>query len=143
MVCPSCERRAKRDTGRTVAYLHKYRDWEWMADNSAEIIRRCDELMTKLGGGFNQPVDGSKRKREELLDECIDRKNGVLIAVEYLATLHKAMENLTDEERDLVIDFYADRCGIRHIMRRYHVEKSKAYQMCRKALEHLDMLLFG
>ena len=144
MVCPLCERRVKRDTGRTVAYLRKYRDWEWMAANANEIIRRCDDLMLKLGGGLSSsPVDGSKRKREETLDECIDKKNSVLIAVAYKADVDKWMMRLTEEERDLLFNFYVDQLGIRYIMHKYHVEKSAAYSMCRKALEHLDMLMFG
>lgn len=144
MVCPVCERRVKRDTGRTVAYLRKYRDWEWMAANASEIIRRCDELMTKIGGGFGaSSVDGSRRKREDTLDECIDKKNSVMIAIAFKADIDRWMQRLTEEERDLLFCFYIDQLGIRTVMNRYHVEKSKAYAMCRGALEHLDRLMFG
>lgn len=143
MVCPVCERRVKRDTGRTVAYLRKYRDWEWMSQNANEIIRRCDDLMTKIGGGLGIPVDGSKRRREETLDECIDKKNSVLIAIAFKADVDMWMTKLSDEEKDLLFCFYIDQLGIRYVMKKYHVEKSKAYAMCRHALEHLDLLMFG
>ena len=142
-VCPSCQRKVMRDTRRTAKYLRQYRDWEWMAANARQIIRECDDLMTKIGGFNTNVVDGTRGGRERLLDECIDRKNSVEWAVSYIGITDRAMAQLSDEERDLIYDFYIDRCGIRYIMRKHHYGRSKAYLMCSSALEHLDRLLYG
>jgi len=143
MVCPSCERKAEQDTRRTKALLREYRDLEWKAQNAREIIRECNDMMTSMQGFSSAtPVMGGGSKREEMIVNCIDRKSRAEYAVVYMQMMNRAMSLLTEDERELILSFYADRVGIRWVCRRYKVGRSRAYEICDNALRRLDRLLF-
>ena len=142
-VCPICERRVNQDTRRTKALLREYRDLEWKAMNAREIIRECEDMMTSMQGFSSAtPVQGGGSKREEMLVNCIDRKSRAEYAVTYMRMMNRAMAHLTDDERELILSFYADRIGIRWVCRKYKVGRTRAYEICDNALRHLDNLLF-
>ena len=143
MVCPICESRVNRDPSRTKGLLRQYRDMEYKAKNAQEIIRECDAMMTSMAGfSSSTPVQGGGNKREDMMIRCIDRKAQVEYALLYMEMMDRAINHLTDSERELIMDFYIDRYGIRWICRKYHLGKSRAYQICNNALLHLDSLLF-
>ena len=143
MVCPSCERKVEQDTRRTKALLREYRDLEWKAMNAREIIRECEDMMTSMQGFSSAtPVMGGGSKREEMIVNCIDRKSRAEYAVVYMQMMNRAMSLLTEDERELILSFYADRVGIRWVCRRYKVGRSRAYEICDNALRRLDRLLF-
>lgn len=116
---------------------------EWKALNAREIIRECDDMMTSMQGfSSTTPVQGGGNKREEMLVACIDRKSRAQYAVHYMEMMDRAMAHLTEDERELILNFYADRIGIRWVCRKYSVGKSRAYEICDNALRRLDNLLF-
>ena len=132
-----------QDTGRTKAMLRQYRDMEWNADNAKSIIKECDDMMTSMQGfSSSTPVQGGGNKREDMLIRCIDRKAKVEYAVAFMSMMDKAIAHLSDVERDLIMDFYVDRYGIRWVCRKLHVGRSRAYELCDNALKHLDRVLF-
>ena len=142
-VCPICESKVERDTARTKALLRSYRDLEWKAQNAQRIIRECDEMMTSMAGFSSAtPVQGGGNKREDMLVNCIDRKAKAEYAVAYMKMMDNAISHLTEDEKDIIMEFYVDRTGIRWVCRRYRVGKSRAYEICDNALTHLDRLLF-
>lgn len=134
---------ADQDTSRTKALLRQYRDMEWNASNAKEIIRECDEMMTSMRGfSSSTPVQGGGNGREEMMVRCIDRKEKVEYAVAYMSMMDGAISRLTDAERELIMDFWVDRYGIRWVCRKTHVGRSRAYELCDNALRHLDQILF-
>jgi hypothetical protein len=142
-VCPECEDKYGRDPSRTKNLLRVFRDMEWKASHAADIIRQAEEMMTSMAGfSSSTPVQGGGNKREEMLINCIDRKAGAEYAVDYMEMMTRALDHLTNDEKDLVISFFADRIGIRWVCRKYHVGKTRAYELCNNALIHLDRLLF-
>jgi len=131
------------ETDRTKTLLRQYRDNEYKALNAVRIIRECDDMMTSMQGfSSSTPVQGGGNKREDMLIRCIDRKSRVEFAVAYMSMMDGAMSQLTDQERELIMEFYVDRVGIRWVCRRYHLGRSRAYEICDNALKHLDSLLF-
>ena len=142
-VCPACEDNAVRDVRRTKDMLRIYRDMEWKAKNAKSIIRECNDMMTAMSGfSSSTPVQGGSNTREGMIIACIDRKSRAEYAVSFMRTMNAAIKHLTADEREVIMSFYVDRCGIRWICRNFHVGRTKAYEICNSALRHLDRLLF-
>ena len=117
---------------------------EWMCENAEEIIRECNERMLSLQGfPQGERVQGGGSNRDEMLVNCIDRKTAAEESISYMTMMNQAMTQLTDVEKTIIVEFYVDREGIRSVMNLCHVERSRAYQVAKDALRHLDHLLFG
>lgn len=141
-ICPVCES-GRRDTGRTKFLLRQYRDMEWKARNAEQIIRECNDMMASLGGmSSGARVQGGGNTRESLLVSCIERKARCEAAVNFMRMMNGAMAGLDESEKELIFNFHIDHLGIGWVCRNYHLGKSRAYEICDRALAHLDSLLF-
>lgn len=134
----------------TIAILKDWRDQEFRRDHATSSIRSINDRMTALQG-FNSttPVQGGGNKREENLCGLIDKKtvlqHGKELADEYFAEIEQCWQQLTEDERFLLEARFIDGKdygGIGRIMERFHVEKTKAYEMSNAALRRLAHLLF-
>lgn len=125
---------------RTKKYLAEYRDMEWKAQIAQRVIQECNDMMTSLQG-FHAGVRGGGN-REDLLAACIDRKTGAENAVTYIKSVNRALERLDQIERGVIFSIYIDREGIETVMRSCSVGQSRAYEIAREALKHIDRLLF-
>lgn len=87
-------------------------------------------------------VHGGGNTRESLLVSCIERKARCEAAVNFMRMMNGAMAGLDESEKELIFNFHIDHLGIGWVCRNYHLGKSRAYEICDRALAHLDSLLF-
>ena len=127
-----------------IKHLKKWRDMEYKLDTAGESIKTIEAYMTSYPATLGStPVQGGSSKREDCLINAIDEKTlieeGVRAAREYFAELLPAWRRLTDDERFMLTVRYIDddHQGIQHIMSRYHVEKTEAYNRSNAALNRL------
>lgn len=136
----------------TIDILKDWRNQEWRREHASDVVRDANDRMLALRGQnlSTTPVQGGGNSREELLCNLIDKKTvaerGRQAAEEYFAELLPAWNCLSEDERWMLtvrfVDKEYDGGGIRAIMARYHIEKTKAYDMSNAALQHLARLLF-
>ena len=128
---------------RTKRQLSKYRDMEWKCERAKEVIKECNEAMTRLQGFSDSPiVQGGENRREEFLASCIDRKQGAEEAIAFMKWMNDALDRLDDEEKQILYLYYIDKEGIRAVTRMLRCSKQTAYRRANKALNRLDSLLF-
>lgn len=139
------------DTEKTaIAILKDWRDQEWRQEHASSTIRSINDRMTAIKG-FNStaPVQGGGSTREENLCGLIDKKDiakrGKELADEYFEEIRQVWQQLSEEERFLLEARFIDGKdfgGIHRIMEKFHVEKTKAYEMSNAALRRFAKLLF-
>ena len=124
-------------------HLAKWRDYAYILASARGEIERLDEYMISYPATLGStPVQGGSSKREDCLVNTIDAK--VLLEAQlecannYFAELKPAWDTLTDEEKDYITLRYIDPdTDIHDVMRKYHIEKTEAYQRCNNAVMRL------
>lgn len=134
----------------TIAILRDWRDQQWKVANGKERVAAINDRMISISPRLGKdPVQGGGCKTEEMLCAAIDQKTvaeyGKNEAERYFDEIAPCWERLTEDERFMLTVRYVDRDereGIRRIMERFDVEKTKAYDLSNAALERLTKLLF-
>lgn len=123
------------------------------------IIKHTDEeIIAKraMAEGVGSPIfDGLPHQHNpqageeriiKMIEEIDILKERYRQAVEYMDWFLPAWKELSEEERDVLETFYCNdeqEGAVYVICERYHIERSSAYTKKRRALAHLQVLLFG
>lgn len=137
------------DTERTtISILRAYHDQQWKLENDLRRIKELSDDLATPHAMSATPVHGGGSRREEMLVDQIDRKavleKGYQQAKEYMSEFKPCWERLTEEEREILrLRFVEclDGNGIPHIMEKYHIGKTEAYNRSNRALRRLSILL--
>ena len=140
--------------GAAVDALKDFASMEYIIANHAgdeEVIR---EDMTAIGspalGGQpsgHNPHAGEARLAAQL-DEIDVLKERYRQALEYMAWFRPAWNELTEDERFVLTEFYtteesSQTDAIGNICDRFHIERTSAYKRKGRALARLAVLLYG
>ena len=89
-------------------------------------------------GGMEEWMLNNIIKRERL-------KSNIAATQAWLALIENGLQALTDQQRDILTEFYINRNPghVERIMERYHMEKSKVYNQKNQALYDFTLLMYG
>jgi len=137
-----------------IAALKDYSVMQFIiANTDDEIIVTQEEMSTPgspLWDGMPKTLD--PRAREERLVRGIDKidvlRERYRQALEYMAWFCPAWQSLSEEEREVISEFYMVEEGsqldaVYNICERFNIERSSAYNKKNRALNKLVGLLYG
>ena len=137
----------------TVAAIRDYRSMKFIINNTEGEISVVRARMRNLGspaydGMPHTHNNGSSEDRIVNGIEEIDvLKERYRQATEYMDWFQPAWNELDADERYVLETFYADDPGqtgaVYDICETFNIERSSAYNKKNRALEHLQVLLFG
>ena len=138
----------------TEAAIKDYRDMQFIIRNTSEDIRQTGNGMVdiqspRLDGMPHAHNPGAFEDRViDGIEEIDTIKERYRQAVEYMGWFQPAWEELSEDERFVLSEFYGG-CGdygdgtAWHIAERFNIDRSSAYRKKNRALDHLTTLLFG
>ncbi len=136
------------------AALKDYESMQFIINNTDKAIREEREKMTGLAspGWDGMPHAHNPQAGEDRILKGIEEidilKERYRQAVEYMDWFQPAWDQLTDEERYVLVTFYGDAnsygSGAAYYIAEYlSIELATAYKRKNQALDHLTLLLFG
>ena len=136
----------------TVAAIRDYSSMKFIIRNTESEI---DSIHTKMDGVGSPAYDGMPHSHNPLAAEerilsgieAIDvLKERYRQAAEYMEWFQPAWDELDDDEQYVLETFYDEsrqNGAVYEICDRLNIERSSAYNKKNRALEHLQVLLFG
>lgn len=137
----------------TIAAIKDYSSMEFIIGHTDEKIKQERDKMSGLGSpkfdgmphGHN-PSAGEDRILAGI-EEIDILKERYRQAVEYMEWFKPAWTQLLDEEQYVLATFYSEDFAatgaVYEICEKFNIERSSAYNKKNRALEHLQVLLFG
>jgi len=136
-------------TDATIKVLRDYHDKQWKIENDPKRVKEIADRLVSPRPMTSVPVHGGGSKWEDDLCTELDRQalitRGYKKAVEYSHEIEPCLAQLTEKERDLLTLRFINKDegnGIKRIMTKYGIEKSKAYALSNAALDRLTMLIY-
>lgn len=137
----------------TIAAIKDYSSMQFIIGHTDEKIREEHMKMSALGSPKfdGMPHSHNPNAGEERILAGIDEidvlKERYRQACEYMTWFNPAWQQLSEEEQFVLETFYED-CftatgAVYEICEHFHIERSSAYNKKNRALEHLQVLLFG
>jgi len=137
----------------TIAAIRDYASMQFIIDHTDEKIREVRERMTSVRSpGFDgMPHAHDPKAAESKLIKEIDQidvlKERYRQAVEYMTWFQPAWDELTEDERYVLEVFYGApddmMSPVYAICDKYSIERTSAYNKKNRAVDHLQVLLFG
>ena len=131
--------------------LEHYLDLLTAVQNLQDQIRTAEMQMTSVRSATadGTAVHGGGCGREDMLLNCITERDKLqeiqAITCGRVKTIERALNKLTDTERDVLNVFYIEgqKYAADAIKDKYHVEKSEAHRMKVRALKRFARLMYG
>jgi hypothetical protein len=104
-------------------------------------------ILSDMPKGAPDPHGGEERLAAQI-DEIDVLKERYRRALEYMEWFRPAWENLSEEERYVLTEFYREdgngqTGSVYNICDRFHIERSSAYNRKNRALARLSLMLYG
>ncbi|TES51700.1 hypothetical protein E2L07_15385 [Halalkalibacterium halodurans] len=138
----------------TINVLKDYSSMKYIIEHTDEDIATLNEKMTSpassvLNGmpSTHDPKTGEKRLIATI-NEIDVLKERYRQALEYMEWFQPAWDELTEEERYVLTEFYLNEeqkqiDAVYNICEHFNIERSSAYNKKNRALHHLALLLYG
>lgn len=104
-------------------------------------------LISKYGLSIGK---GKAISQEELIlninAEIEALENNYKINMQVISMMDKAMEDMSDSEKEIVLTIYGHPNKghkLRPLMHKYHYEKSQIYRIAQEGLRHISLRLYG
>lgn len=137
----------------TVSAVEDYDNMVFIIDNTDERIKEEKERMVGIGSPNldGMPKAHNPQAGEEKIVESIEKidlmKERYRQAIEYMDWFKPAWEKLGEDERFVLEAFYqGNEYGAeaaRLVCDHFGIEKNSAYKKKNRAVEHLELLLYG
>ena len=141
--------------GAAVNALKDYSSMQYIIDHTDEEIANVHDRITSVGGPVlsDMPLGPHNPQANEnriitAIDEIDVLKERYRQAVEYMAWFRPAWEELIEEERFLLSEYYWNEDerqvdAIYNLCEYFAIERSSVYKKKNRALNKLTLLLFG
>ena len=141
--------------GATVNALKDYGSMQYIIDHTDEEIASVHDRITSVGGPVLSDMPPGQRNPQApenriiaAIDEIDVLKERYRQAVEYMAWFRPAWEELSEEERLLLSEYYWNEDerqvdAIYYLCEHFAIERSSVYKKKNRALNKLTLLLFG
>lgn len=131
--------------------LRQYAAKQEGARNTEAEIRRLEAQLTCIRSATTDstPIRGGGNAREDALINNIALRTELELALRdnrrWLATVERALNQLTPEERKILDRFYIHRSkgNPERLCEELHLERSQVYGRKNSALRHFTLLLYG
>ena len=137
----------------TVEAIKDYSSMQFIIEHTDEKIKEEQNKMVSLGSPrySGMPHSHNPRAAEDRIIGGIEEidvlKERYRQAVEYMEWFQPSWDQLTADERYVLEAFYTegyeDTSVVYAICDKYNIERSSAYNKKNRALQHLQVLLFG
>lgn len=133
--------------------LEDYENMQFIIDNTDDDIKTVREEMTGIGSPNmdGMPKSHNPQACEDKLIEEIEKidilKERYRQAMEYMAWFKPAWEKLSEDERYVLNMFFQDNEygteAVKYVCDYFGIERNSAYKKKNRAMDHLELLLYG
>lgn len=137
--------------GATIRMLRAWDDKIWIAEHSKPYTDMLNDRMISSKPSLgSEPVQGGSSRQEQNLCDLIDKLDIASVryehAVKFLQEMDSAWQQLTADEQYMITERWINHGtnnGIDHIMEKFYVGKTEAYDRSKAALRRLAVLIYG
>lgn len=137
----------------TVKALEDYEDMIFIIENTDEKVKEEKEKMVGVGSPKldGMPKAHNPQAGEDKIIECIEKidimKERYRQAVEYMGWFQPAWDQLGEDEQYVLETFFKENNygaeAARLVCDHFGIERNSAYKKKNRALEHMQLLLYG